>query len=196
MWRHIRRVGLFRPPFSCDDLCDPTLASCKLTETESEAAVIAVCLDDKHAFSKKLKASIRLLEGLGVEGDAHMGRTVQHRSRVKANPDQPNLRQVHLIPREMFEEMGAKGFLIRPGDMGENITTTGIDLLSLPGGTVLHIGGQAEVEITGLRNPCAQIEEWQKGLLKENGLQGQAWRTGAQGRSHGHRPQGRRGEAG
>ena len=129
--------------------------------------MVAVSLDDKHAFSKQLRPAIRLLEGLGVEGDAHMGRLVQHRSRVKANPDQPNLRQVHFIQHELFDEMAQKGFVIRPAEMGENITTRGIDLLSLPTGTVLRIGDEVEVELTGLRNPCSQIEAWQAGLLKE-----------------------------
>ena len=127
--------------------------------------VVAVCSDDRHAFSKFEKSSIRLLAGLGVEGDAHMGEKVQHRSRVRANPDQPNLRQVHLIHQELFEEVGEKGFSVTVGDLGENITTKDIDLLSLPRGAILHIGPDAEVEITGLRNPCAQIENWQKGLL-------------------------------
>ena len=137
-----------------------------MTESQ-QGRVVAVCLDDKHAFSKHLQPSIRLLAGLGVEGDTHAGELVQHRSRVKANPNQPNLRQVHLIHEELFAEVGQKGFVIRPGDMGENITTRGIDLLGLPTGAILHIGDEAEVEITGLRNPCAQIENWQKGLLAE-----------------------------
>ena len=127
---------------------------------------LSVLMTHMH-FSKKLKPTIRLLEGLGVEGDAHMGKLVQHRSRVRANPNQPNLRQVHLIHQELFEEVAHKGFTVTPADMGENITTSGIDLLALPTGAVLHIGDEAEVEITGLRNPCSQIEAWQPGLLKE-----------------------------
>ncbi len=138
-----------------------------LIEKNFEGTVIAVSLDKAHAFSKKLTSTIRLLEGLGVEGDAHMGKLVQHRSRVRANPNQPNLRQVHLIHEELFEEVAQKGFTVKPADMGENITTSGIDLLALPTGAVLHIGAEAEVEITGLRNPCSQIEAWQPGLLKE-----------------------------
>ena len=138
-----------------------------LIEKNFEGTVIAVSLDKAHAFSKKLTSEIRLLEGLGVEGDAHMGKLVQHRSRVRANPNQPNLRQVHLIHEELFEEVAQKGFTVKPADMGENITTSGIDLLALPTGAVLHIGAEAEVEITGLRNPCSQIEAWQPGLLKE-----------------------------
>ena len=138
-----------------------------LIEKNFEGTVIAVSLDKAHAFSKKQKSAIRLVEGLGVEGDAHMGALVQHRSRVRANPNQPNLRQVHLMHQELFEEVAQKGFTVKPADMGENITTSGIDLLALPTGTVLHIGDGAEVEITGLRNPCSQIEAWQPGLLKE-----------------------------
>ena len=138
-----------------------------MIEKNFEGSVVAVSLDNAHAFSKNRKSAIRLLEGLGVEGDAHMGELVQHRSRVRANPNQPNLRQVHLIHQELFEEVASKGFTVAPADMGENITTCGIDLLSLPTGAVLHIGEDAEVEITGLRNPCSQIENWQPGLLKE-----------------------------
>ncbi len=138
-----------------------------LIEKNFEGTVIAVSLDKAHAFSKKQKSAIRLLAGLGVEGDAHMGALVQHRSRVRANPNQPNLRQVHLMHQELFEEVAQKGFTVTPADMGENITTSGIDLLALPTGAVLHIGDEAEVEITGLRNPCSQIEAWQPGLLKE-----------------------------
>ena len=127
--------------------------------------VLAVCRDAVHAFSKKSQAAITLIAGLGVEGDAHKGELVQHRSRVRANPNQPNLRQVHLIHQELFDEVAGKGFTVKAGDMGENITTVGVDLLSLPTGTVLRLGDEAEVEITGLRNPCAQIDNWQKGLL-------------------------------
>ena len=130
-----------------------------------QGQVTAVCLDGKHAFSKSQQSSIRLLEGLGVEGDAHLGELVQHRSRVKANPNQPNLRQVHLIHQELFDEVGQQGLAVAAGDLGENITTSGVDLLSLPTGTILHIGAEAQVKLTGLRNPCAQIEAWQKGLL-------------------------------
>jgi MOSC domain-containing protein YiiM len=108
--------------------------------------------------------SIRLLKGLGVEGDAHMGETVKHRSRVRVDPTQPNLRQVHLIQSELFEELKGKGFTVHPGDVGENIATRGIDLLGLPTGAVLRIGDSAVVEITGLRNPCSQLDGFQKGL--------------------------------
>jgi MOSC domain-containing protein YiiM len=102
---------------------------------------------------------------LGVAGDAHMGETVKHRSRVRRDPAQPNLRQVHLIHAELFCELRAKGFAVEPGELGENITTSGIDLLALPTGARLHLGPSAVVEITGLRNPCIQIDNFQKGLM-------------------------------
>lgn len=132
-----------------------------------EGRVVAVSLASGHAFSKTNRASVRLLEGLGVEGDAHCGTTVKHRSRVVRDPSQPNLRQIHLIHAELFEELRAKGFEVAPGEMGENVTTLGIDLLGLPTGTRLHLGDAAVVEVTGLRNPCGQIERFQPGLLAE-----------------------------
>jgi MOSC domain-containing protein YiiM len=127
--------------------------------------VVAVCADDSHNFSKPRRSSIRLLKGLGVESDAHMGETVKHRSRVRQNPDAPNLRQVHLMHTELFDEVRAKGFDVKPGDLGENVTTEGIDLLGLSAGTRLHLGSEAVIEVTGLRNPCHQIDDFQKGLL-------------------------------
>jgi MOSC domain-containing protein YiiM len=135
-------------------------------EARSTAVVVAVCSKNAHAFSKDSRLSIRLLAGLGVEGDAHCGARVKHRSRVAKDPTQPNLRQVHLLHAELFDELSANGFAIRPSDMGENITTRGIDLLSLPRGTQLRIGATAIVEVTGLRNPCAQIERFRSGLLE------------------------------
>ncbi|MFT2016257.1 MOSC domain-containing protein [Streptomyces sp. 796.1] len=131
------------------------------------AAVIAVCSDGEHAFSKPVRERITLLAGLGVEGDAHLGVTVQHRSRVAQDPTQPNLRQVHLIHSELFTELDAAGFRVHPGDLGENVTTSGVDLLGLPVGTLLHLGAEAVVEITGLRNPCRQIDGFSDGLLKQ-----------------------------
>jgi MOSC domain-containing protein YiiM len=128
--------------------------------------VTAVARSTTHTFSKPNAASIRLLSGLGVEGDAHLGKTVKHRSRVARDPSQLNLRQVHLIHSELFEELRAAGFDIVEGQMGENITTSGLDLLALPAGTRLHLGKAAVVEITGLRNPCAQLECIAKGLTK------------------------------
>ncbi|GLR14698.1 MOSC domain-containing protein [Chitinimonas prasina] len=130
-----------------------------------QGEVLAVCRHPEHGFSKPCTAQITLLAGLGVEGDAHMGTTVKHRSRVRQNPDQPNLRQVHLLAAELLDELQQQGFAVAPGALGENLTTRGLDLIHLPRGTVLHLGEQAEVEITGLRNPCTQIEAFQPGLL-------------------------------
>lgn len=127
--------------------------------------VIAVAKDKAHRFSKSRAPEIILVEGLGVEGDAHQGSTVKHRSRVAADPTQPNLRQVHLIHSELFEEVAAKGYQVQPAELGENITTAGLDLLALPEGSTLHIGSEVELTVTGLRNPCAQIDKFQKGLL-------------------------------
>src|ERR1700710_1508543 len=127
--------------------------------------VLAVNLRRGHHFSKTPSLSIRLLTGLGVDGDAHMGETVKHRSRVRKDPTQPNLRQVHLMHAELFDELRDKGFAVQPGDLGENVTTSGIDLLALPRGTRLHLGEAAVVEVTGLRNPCIQIDDFQKGLM-------------------------------
>ena len=129
------------------------------------ARVISVARDEAHRFSKRPVERIRLIAGLGVEGDAHAGIKVQHRSRVAVNPDQPNLRQVHLIAAEAIAEWQAQGFAVTPGAMGENLTTSGLDLLALPRGTRLRIGSSAVIEITGLRNPCQQIEDFQPGLL-------------------------------
>ncbi len=127
--------------------------------------VIAVSRSGAHTFSKQVEPSIRLVAGQGVEGDAHAGATVKHRSRVAQNPHQPNLRQVHLIHAELHEELRSAGFAIAPGSLGENITTRGIDLLGLPTGARLHLGEEAIVEVKGLRSPCAQIEHFQAGLL-------------------------------
>jgi MOSC domain-containing protein YiiM len=128
-------------------------------------SVVAVNLRSGHHFSKSPSPHIRLLRGLGVAGDAHMGETVKHRSRVRKDPTQPNLRQVHLMHAELFDELRTKGFTVRPGELGENITTLGVDLLALPTGTRLHLGANAVVEITGLRNPCIQIDDFQKDLM-------------------------------
>ena len=128
-------------------------------------AVVSVSLAPSHKFSKVRNSSIQLLEGLGVEGDAHCGATVKHRSRVAKDPNQPNLRQVHLIHSELFDELAAKGFRVSVGQLGENITTRGLDLLALPQGTDLRFDSGAIVRITGLRNPCVQIDRFSKGLL-------------------------------
>lgn len=129
-------------------------------------AVVAVARDATHHFSKPVCDRIELVAGLGVAGDAHQGVTVKHRSRVARDPSQPNLRQVHLIHRELFDELAHAGFTVAPGDMGENITTSGIDLLALPAGARLRIGTDAIVEVTGLRNPCVQLDDFQQGLMQ------------------------------
>ncbi|MER5886660.1 MOSC domain-containing protein [Streptomyces sp. NPDC001941] len=131
------------------------------------ATVTTVSSNSEYSFTKPNRDSITLLAGLGVEGDVHAGVTVKHRSRVAQDPTQPNLRQVHLIHQELFAEVAGAGFAVRPGDLGENITTNGIDLLGLPAGTLLRIGESAVVEVTGLRNPCPQINTFQQGLLKQ-----------------------------
>jgi MOSC domain-containing protein YiiM len=117
-------------------------------------------------MSKPPVDTIVLLAGLGVDGDTHLGVTVQHRSRVERDPTQPNLRQVHLIHAELHDELAAAGLPVRSGQMGENITTRGVDLLGLPTGSRLHLGSDAVVEITGLRNPCLQLEGIHSGLMK------------------------------
>ncbi|MGX6446350.1 MOSC domain-containing protein [Neobacillus sp. K501] len=127
--------------------------------------VKVVSLSKEHTFSKENQEMIKLVKGLGVEGDAHFGSTVKHRSRVAQDPYQPNLRQIHLIQNELFEELSDR-FDIQPGQLGENITTVGINLLGLPTDTILSIGESAIVKITGLRNPCAQIDHFKPGLLK------------------------------
>jgi MOSC domain-containing protein YiiM len=127
--------------------------------------VIAVSRSSGHEFTKPNEASIRLIEGLGVDGDAHLGVTVQHRSRVAKDPTVPNLRQVHLIHAELIDELEAAGFRVWPGAMGENVTTRGVDLLGLPTGTKLRLGPDALIEVTGLRNPCRQLNDFQPGLM-------------------------------
>ncbi len=127
--------------------------------------VAAVSRSATHTLSKPNRDSIRLLTGLGVEGDAHMGQTVKHRSRVVRDPSQPNLRQVHLIHAELHTELQAAGFAVAAGQMGENVTTRGVGLLGLPTGTRLHLGATAVIELTGLRNPCTQLNTIQPNLL-------------------------------
>lgn len=127
--------------------------------------VLAVARSGSYTFSKPLVPEVRLIEGLGVEGDIHQGVTVKHRSRIARDPSKPNLRQVHLIHAELFDELAAMGFSVAPGQIGENVTTRGVDLLALPAGTLLHLGATAIVEVTGLRNPCVQLDKFQKGLM-------------------------------
>ena len=133
--------------------------------TDAWGAVEAVSSSPKHSMAKPNRRRIRLLAGLGVEGDAHQGTTMQHRSRVARDPEQPNLRQVHLIHAELYAELRAAGFSITAGQMGENITTRGIDLLGLPRGARLKLGDAAVIEIAGLRNPCRQLDDLQPGLM-------------------------------
>lgn len=129
-----------------------------------DGRVTAVSRSGTHTFHKTREEEIRLVAGHGVEGDAHAGVTVKHRSRVRADPTQPNLRQVHLVHAELHEELAAAGFRVAPGEIGENVTTRGVDLLALPTGARLRLGDDAVVEVTGLRNPCSQLDDWQPGL--------------------------------
>lgn len=136
-------------------------------ELEGGPRVVAVSRDGEHRFSKSVVDEVTLVAGWGIEGDAHAGTTVQHRSRVARDPSQPNLRQVHLIHAELFDEVADAGYTVEPGQMGENVTTRGVDLLGLPTGTLLHLGDEACVRVTGLRNPCQQINDFEPGLLRE-----------------------------
>jgi MOSC domain-containing protein YiiM len=131
-----------------------------------EGKIVSVSRSATHSFSKQPCDSINILAGLGVEGDAHAGVTVKHRYLVRKNPNAPNLCQVHLLQAELFEELHTKGIEIAPGEMGENVTTEGLDLLSLPLGTKLHLGPEAMVEVTGLRTPCTQMDKLRSGLMK------------------------------
>jgi MOSC domain-containing protein YiiM len=127
--------------------------------------VVAVCSSPNHNFSKFVREKIYIISGIGVENDVHSGKKVKHRSRVTQNPNQPNLRQVHLIHVELFEELKQKGFEISCGEIGENITTKNLDLLNLPRNTILEIGATAKIKVTGLRNPCYQLNDLQDGLM-------------------------------
>lgn len=130
------------------------------------ARVEAVALAPRHGFSKQAAPRITLRAGIGVEGDAHAGTTVKHRSRVAIDPAQPNLRQVHLVHAELFDDLCREGFDLAPGVIGENVLTRGLALLALPAGTRLRLGADAVVEVTGLRNPCAQLDQFQRGLMR------------------------------
>jgi hypothetical protein len=135
--------------------------------TDSLGQILAVARDDGHRFSKPTRDSITLIAGFGIEGDVHAGATVKHRSRVQRAPEAPNLRQVHLIHSELFDQMAQRGHAVEPGGLGENVTTRGVDLLGLSRGTRLALGDDAIVEVTGLRNPCSQINGYSRGLMKE-----------------------------
>lgn len=132
----------------------------------SAATVVAVCSDKGHNFSKPVQPSITLLKGLGVEGDAHVGKTVQHLSDKRRDPTAPNLRQVHLMHTELFDELAAQNMDVNAGDMGENIVTQGLDILGLPTGAVLTFSSGAQIEVTGLRSPCKKLNTLYDGLLK------------------------------
>ena len=129
--------------------------------------VIGVFRKEDYSFSKDAQEELTVVKGKGVEGDAHFGELVKHRSRVARNPNQPNLRQVHLLPIELFEELENTGYSVNPGELGENITTRGIDLIELPLGTLLQIGKDVSLQVTGLRDPCYQIDDFKKGLLSK-----------------------------
>ena len=155
-------------------LCGQPSATAEMGQTQPVTAaedirpsVVAVSRDSEHRFSKSPVDEILLITGWGVDGDAHAGITVQHLSRVARDPSQPNLRQVHLIHAELFDQVATVGFHVEAGQLGENITTRGVDLLALPEGTLLHCGDHAVVRVTGLRNPCQQINGFEPGLLRE-----------------------------
>ncbi|MEM9516941.1 MAG: MOSC domain-containing protein [Actinomycetota bacterium] len=131
------------------------------------ATVLSTHCSKEHSFTKAPAERLELEAGVGVVGDAHAGAQVQHRSRVTADPTRPNLRQVHLIHSELFESVRAAGFDVGPGDLGENITTRNVDLLALPVGSILAIGPDVVLSVTGLRNPCAQIDSFRPGLLSQ-----------------------------
>ncbi len=137
-----------------------------LVSAVPDGRVVAVCRSASHSFSKPVVDEVRLVAGIGVADDAHSGTTVQHLSRMRRDPTAPNLRQVHLVHAELLEELAAEGYAAAPGAMGENLTTRGVPLLDLPTGTLLGIGPEAVVRVTGLRNPCAQLDQLGSGLMR------------------------------
>jgi MOSC domain-containing protein YiiM len=145
-----------------------------------EGVVVAVSVDGKHRFSKTSRLSIALTSGHGIEGDAHYGPFVRHRYLARRNPKAPNLRQVHLIPSELFDALRTSGFEVHPGDLGENIATVGLDLECFPLGTMLHLGASATLELTGLRTPCVLIDSFKSGLKDRlrRGAAGPRFRAG------------------
>ncbi len=128
--------------------------------------VVGVSRSPRHRFSKDVVDVVRLVQGHGVEGDAHAGATVQHRSRKRWRPELPNLRQIHLLHAELLDALCAQGYPVAPGRLGENVTTRGVDLLALPTGARLRLGADAVVEVTGLRNPCVQLDRYADGLME------------------------------
>ena len=134
--------------------------------TSAAGVVVAVSSSSAHTIAKPNQEGIRLLAGLGVDGDAHQGATIKHRSVAAKDPDRPNLRQVHLIHAELHDQLREAGFRVQAGQMGENVTTRGVDLLALPLGARLTLGGGAVVEVTGLRAPCVQLDSIEPGLMR------------------------------
>jgi MOSC domain-containing protein YiiM len=153
---------------------EPELQLPDIQHPVQKGAVVAVSIDSKHLFSKTARPSIILTAGYGIEGDAHYGRFVRHRYLARRNPKAPNLRQVHLIPSELFDALRKFGFDVRAGDLGESITTIGLDLECLPPGTVLRLGASATLELTGLRTPCVLIDRFKAGL-KDRLTRRRAW---------------------
>lgn len=131
------------------------------------ALVRALHIDDQHRFSKRAVGEVYMIAGVGIDGDAHAGPTVRHRSRVAMDPSQPNLRQVHLLHEELFAEVTAAGFSVAPGELGENVTTSGVELLTLPVGATIRLGNGALLAVTGRRNPCGQVDGLKEGLLRQ-----------------------------
>jgi hypothetical protein len=158
-------VALFGLRLTCLSAARELSVNGRIQPAHGNAVVVAVARSGTHSFSKQPCDAIRLAAGLGVEGDSHMGSTVKHQSRVRRDPTMPNLRQVHLIHAELVEELRGQGFAISPGDIGENVTTRGIDLLALTAGSRLRLGQAAVIEITGLRNPCVQLDRFMPGLM-------------------------------
>lgn len=130
----------------------------------NRAMVESVHRSESHDFTKATVEEVVLVAGVGIEGDAHAGATVQHVSRKKKDADRPNLRQVHLVSAELHEELVADGFDLDHGGFGENLVTRGIALGDLPVGTTLALGDDAIIVLTGLRDPCAQIDRHREGL--------------------------------
>jgi hypothetical protein len=159
---------------------EPQIRHPELQDPFPRGAVVAVSLDGKHRFGKTSRPSITLTSGHGIEGDAHYGPTVRHRYLARRNPMAPNLRQVHLIPSELFDALRSSGFEVRPGDLGENIATVGLDLENFPLGTILQLGASATLELTGLRTPCVLIDRFKSGLKKclQGGAAGPRFRAG------------------
>jgi MOSC domain-containing protein YiiM len=138
-----------------------------MVDVDLTGRIVAVASEPTHRFFKSTRSRIVLVDGYGVEGDAHAGRYVRHRYLARKEPQLPNLRQVHLIAAELFDELQAAGYDVRPGELGENVTMTGLELTRLPLGTMIRLGETAAIELTGLRTPCALIDRFRKGLKKE-----------------------------